>query len=53
MINDPDPNGDRIFRNLLYVEEERLDRLSNAIRSLGDMDRIKLRGIFDEILADG
>lgn len=46
-------NGSFVFSNLLYVEEERFDKMHDAFESLGKTELLKMKGIYDEIIADG
>ena len=46
-------NGSSVFSNLLYVEEERFVKMHDAFESLGKTELLKMKGIYDEIIADG
>lgn len=46
-------NSSFIFSNLLYIEEERFDKMHDAFESIGKPELLKMKGIYDEIVADG
>ena len=46
-------NGSFIFSNLLYIEEERFDKMHDAFESIGKPELLKMKGIYDEVVADG
>ena len=46
-------NGSFVFSNLLYIEEERFDKMHDAFESLGKPELLKMKGIYDEVIADG
>lgn len=46
-------DGSFKFSNLLYIEEERFQKMQDAFESMGKPELLKLKGIYDEVIADG